>query len=504
MGRQFEFQKLTKEGAGEGLLDIPHPAVLTHKTPRKLLENFKNSFGMYPEGVVLPTIATDGLLYPCGDIDLPLSKYRTVGHYRGFEETIAAFAECPEIKKIYLSVDPTLQFVRTDALHVIDIAGDGSQQVCIINPRTRQLLGAILGIGVDLTIETLNEAKSQANLAGAVIDVVDLWPQGAKQERLELTCFCESCLKLFEETETGLLDHFRTFPNPWNLVLKDNQTGIGYIDELPKNIRESQILGLSRQKGYIDIFKDTDETVLTQHATHLLRYMQIRHNSTVKALDDIFKEAFKRLDEKKLQRILLLEGVHYDWTSGLQLQRLDDPDPGVPNFDEVWFNSTSSDMVMHYTSFRSYMWRRSRYLIDAFFQAIATAADPRKRNTTGIARYSEKHIRDELFAKRLGSAVSTTDSNRTSLAALPPLKLEAKEGEKEPGQFEEEKKVEKIDNQQKVSQRVGFVGVAFFDEAEGQEFLKTVIIAPSAQEKKGGSDREEMLTEMLKRLGGKE
>ncbi len=504
MPRTFKFQELTKTGAGEGLLDIPHPAVLTHKTPRELLERFKNSFGMYPKGVVLPTIATDGLLYTCGDIELPQSKYKFVGHYQGFQKAITDFAQYPEIEKIYLSVDPTLQFVRTDALHVIDIAGDGSQQVCIINPRTQELLGAILGIGIDLTLNMLDSINSQVKLAGAVIDVVDLWPQGARENRLELTCFCESCLKVFETEEKDLLDHFRTFPNPWNLVLKDNQTGIGYIDELPKSILAPQILGLSRQKGYIDIFKDASVPELTQHATHLLRYMQIRHNSTALALHNVFDEAYNGLEEKQLQKILLLEGVHYDWTSGLQLQRLDDPGPDVNRFDEVWFNSTSSDMVMHYTPFRSYMWRRSRYLIDAFFQSIATAADPIKRNTTGIARYSERHIRDELFAKRLGSAVSTTDSNRTSLAALPPLKLEAKEGEKEPGQFEEEKKVEKIDNQQKVSQRVGFVGVAFFDEAEGQEFLKTVTIAPSAQEKKGGGDREEMLTEMLKRLGGKE
>jgi len=46
--RRFQFQELTKIGAGEGLLDIPHPAILTHKAPHELLENFKKSLGVYP------------------------------------------------------------------------------------------------------------------------------------------------------------------------------------------------------------------------------------------------------------------------------------------------------------------------------------------------------------------------------------------------------------------------------------------------------------------------
>jgi len=479
MGRTFTFQKATKTGSGEGLLDIPHPAVFFNKTPQDLIDKFKVDFGVLPKGVILPTVAPDGLLYECSDIALPRSRYAS-GNY--FADTVAAFAGIKGIEKIYLSMDPTFHFVRTDALHVVDIAGDGSQQVCIMNQKVQELIGAVLGIGIDLTLATLAEAGTSAHLAGAVIDVVDLWPQGASDERLELTCFCESCVKIFEKEEKGLVDKFKTFPNPWNLVLKDNGTGIGYIDTLPKNVNEQKIIGLSRQKGYIDLFKDTNEATLLQHAKDLLRYMQIRHNQTALALHAIFNEAFRGLAGEKLHRILLSEGVHFDWTSGMQLQRLDEPDTGTELFNELWFNSTSSEAIISNTPFRSYMWRRSRYLIDAFFQTVAAAADPVKRNTTGIARFSEAALRDELLPKRLGSAVSTNDSSLASLAALPSLKEDGKTGG-----------------------RVGFVGVAFFDEGEGKKFLRTIPIAPSAQDgKKQRSEQDEMLEMLMRRLADKD
>lgn len=479
MARTFKFQDATKTGAGEGLLDIPHPAVLLNKTPKELIKKFKDDFGVAPKGVILPTVAPDGLLYECDGIALPRSRYASGND---FAKTVEDFAREDGIEKIYLSMDPTFHFVRTDALHVVDISGDGSQQVCVMNKKVQELIGAVLGIGIDLTMATLSKVGTSAHLAGAVIDVVDLWPQGASNERLELTCFCESCIKIFEQEEKGLVDKFKTFPNPWNLVLKDNGTGIGYIDALPKNINEQQIIGLSRQKGYIDLFKDTNEATLIQHAKDLLRYMQIRHNRTALALHAIFNEAFNGLQAEGLHRILLSEGVHFDWTSGMQLQRLDVPDTGTKTFDELWFNSTSSESIISKTPFRSYMWRRSRYLIDAFFQTIAAAADPVKRNTTGIARKSEAELRSELLPKRLGSAVSTNDSSLASLAALPPLQEEGKKGG-----------------------RVGFVGVAFFDEEEGEKFLRTVPIAPSAQDgKRQRSEQDEMLEMLMRRLADKD
>jgi len=484
--RKFKFQTLTKpEGAGEGLLDIPHPLILRYKSPQDLIKEFDNTWGMAPKGVILPVVVTDGLSYENKEVGLPTSRYaQSEGQYLGFEKTVEAFGKEACIEKIYLSVDPTLQFVTMDGLHVVDIAGDGSQQVCIGNPRTQELLGAILGGGIDIALNVLGDHKKK--LAGAMIDAVDLWPQGADNDRLELTCFCESCLNYFKTEDQGLITKFKDFPNPWNFVLKDNKTGIGYIDDLPKDITPQQIIGLSRQKGYLEIFKDKPQPELEQLARDLLRYIQVRHNQTVNALHKIFDEAFQGLDGQgiSLQRIVLLEGIHLDWTSGLQLQRLDEPDKDIKPFDEIWFNSTSSDMITKKVPFRSYMWRRSRYLIDAFFQAVANATDPGKRTTTGIARWSQDEIREELLRKRFRGAISTSDSKKTSLAALPLLKGTPSSN----------------------SQRVGFVGVAFLSEEDGNKFIDGLVVPPSGavslrKSGSGLSSNDDMLLSLLRKLG---
>jgi hypothetical protein len=197
--------------------------------------------------------------------------------------------------------------------------------------------------------------------------------------------------------------------------------------------------------------------------------MQLRHNQTVMALHNIFDEAFTGLEKGHgLKRIVLLEGIHYDWTSGSQLTRLDDPDRAIPKFDEIWFNPTSSDLYTRNVEFRSYMWRRSRYLIDAFFQEIASAADPVKRNTTGIARFTEEDLRGQLLKRFLG-VLNTSASSRTSLAALPELKGGGTKG----------------------SQRTGFVGVAFLSEEQGRQYIDTMPIAQSGVAMGGRLSRKE-------------
>ncbi len=203
---------------------------------------------------------------------------------------------------------------------------------------------------------------------------------------------------------------------------------------------------------------------MNQYAGTLLTYIQKRHEHTVNSLHKIFKEAFTDLGQN-LEKIILLEGTHLDWTSGLQLKALDVNGEDNMSFDEVWFNSNPPDMFMEKVDFRSYMWRRSRYMIDAFFQAVASATDSTKRTTTGIARWSPQHLSGELLRTRLLTAVNTADNSLTSLAALPPLK-----GTKE-DQGEGDKKTK--------SQRTGFIGVAFLSEEEGKNFIDNLQIADS-------------------------
>ncbi len=472
MARQFKIINNQTENAGEAILDIPHPAILQYKSPKDLVDEFANTWGMKPQGVVLPTVAPDGLLYQCQGIDLPHSGVMKAVH---FETVVAQFSTL--VEHIYLSFDPSFGFVRTDALHIVDIIGNGSAQVCISNQQSQELLGAVLGMGIDITLNVLGNNKQK--LAGVVIDVCDILPMGAETKRIKLTCFCESCTKFFNNHEPSLLKKFRTFPNPWNLVLTDSGSGIGYIDNIPYATTPDAIVGLSLQRGYIDDFKDNDTTPPNQarqlqFAKDLLRYIEVRHEQVSNSLSNIFDESLNGLDEYHIKRIVLTEGNHYNWTSGLQLTRFDNMD--TP-FDEIWFNSTSSEIYLKNVKFRSYMWRRSRYFIDAFWQTVATVSDPVKRSTTGVARLSEAQVRD-MLRMRLSQAISTADNERTSIAALPPLMSGAKES----------------------SKRLGFVGVALTEEI-GQKVINGLHIPKGLESRSNNSgDKSAMLEQLFKQM----
>ena len=87
---------------------------------------------------------------------------------------------------IYLSIDPTMNFVETDTLHTVDITVTSSPQVCFGNERGRELVAAIMIAGVDEALEVIDYNKSK--LAGVIIDAVDLFPMGTgNQGKLHLT-----------------------------------------------------------------------------------------------------------------------------------------------------------------------------------------------------------------------------------------------------------------------------------------------------------------------------
>jgi hypothetical protein len=484
MSRKSKLSQRIEKGAGEGLLDIPHPVILQYRTPDELIQEFKMNWGETPSGVILPVTTPDGLLFDVPDIGLPSSKYKIPEEkFLGWTGSVAAFAE--KGLDIYLLIDPTLDFVNTDALHIVDISGSGSAQVCIGNERGREVISAILMTGIDFVLDTLNDDKyklhEKSKLAGVVIDVVNLFPMGTGNKgRLELTCFCESCLEQFKRSDSSLLDKFRTFPNPWNLVLKDSGSGISYIDNLPPDITPKQIFGLSRQKAFDEIFgQDNSDLKLKQYAEDLLKYMEVRHQQVVEALKDIFSQVLNFDNDSKphepIKRIVLSEGVHYDWTSGLQLGRLDKAKEqrDLCPIDEIWFNSTSSEMYTSHIPFRSYMWKRSRYTIDTFFSTVANSTDADKRKMTGIGRIPETRLK-EILRDRLGTAIGAAQNGKVSLSALPDLQAEGKS-----------------------SQRLGFVGVSLTREI-GEDFIRDIHI-PEGKPADSDSNAE-FMAEFLRRM----
>lgn len=449
--RTFRLQSRLSEGTGSALLDVPHMATLRYRSPEQLLRWFEKTWGQPPEGVVLPVTSANGLLFAVEGVGLPLSPDASVSRsLADFQEVVQAFSSLGV--HIYLLLDPTLHFCRTDALHIVDIVGDGSAAVCISNPRSQELLAALLGTAIDEV--RITTERTPGKLKGVVLDVVDLWPMGASDGRLEVTCFCPSCEQYFEARKPDLVKKFRTFPNPWNLLLKDSGTGIAHIDEVRGNSKPEDIVGLARQKGFDDIFQDASDGTLLAHGKDLLDYIQIRHQETVDSIKEVFAQSLEGVDQE-VTRVVLTEGTYYGWTSGLLLDLLDAP--RQQSTDEVWFDPRSTGLFLRHLPFRSYMWRRSRYYVDAFLTFAGNVSDPVARATTGIARLSNEFAKD-MLRSRLSQALGTALTDRSALASLPDLQGEASE-----------------------SKRQGFVGVAL-DAEVGEKFIQGLNIPEGIRE----------------------
>src|SRR5258708_6699281 len=208
--RSFAFQKRLANNIGGSILDIPHTAVLRYASPDELVSIFKEQWGVAPEAVVLPVTNPDGLLFPVEGLSEALSAYATnlSSSIKDLADAIHRFAELG--LDVYLLVDPTFPFLKSDPLHIIDIAGDPSRQLCFGNPRTQDIVAAVLGTGVDAALATTKNTRGK--LRGIVLDLVNLWPMGGENNRLELTCFCPSCEVVLENLKPGIIRKFKTFP----------------------------------------------------------------------------------------------------------------------------------------------------------------------------------------------------------------------------------------------------------------------------------------------------
>lgn len=450
--RTFKFQETLATGGAGGVLDIPHTAVLKYATPAELKETFTSQWGVAPAAVCIPVVNPDGLLFPVDGLHEVFSEHSSnfAGGLNDFGDVIEVFSELA--LDIYLSIDPTLCFLDSDPLKLVDIAEDTSRQMCFGNPKTQDIAAAILGTGVDITKETTGKTKGK--LKGVVLDIVDLWPMGGEKNHIELTCFCPSCTAFLEDVSPGIIRKYKTFPNPWNLLLQATETSITPITSLKSTHTPEDVIGLSRQKGFDKSFEDKSSANLLSKASDVLDYIRARHKQTILAMDRVFEEALRGLDDVP-QRIIICEGQDYAWTSGIQIDALDKDvfQKEHTLLDEVWFDVRSSEAPLEKLEYRAYMASRSRYFVDAFFQFAANATNAEARANTGIARLSVAEVKEQLRV-RLAQAMGTLSTGKTALSTLPPNQ-----------------------DQDNSAKRAGFVGVGLSREI-GEKIIEGLSIAP--------------------------
>nr|VFJ91359.1 MAG: hypothetical protein BECKLFY1418A_GA0070994_101530 [Candidatus Kentron sp. LFY] len=458
------------ENFGKPLIYVPDMAVLFQRNAEEIQRDHRRRWGVDADGVVLPICTATGVPFKNDFTAEKTIRYKGRAEEFLLGDVVAEFARLG--LDIYLTLDPTLHFIKSDSLHIIDISGDSSAQACFSKKRTKQLLTYLAKKAVEIATEACARARGEhgadAKTAGVAIDLTNILPMGASNERIELTCFCSECREwLSGHAPRGkrLVNYFETFPNPWNMALKDAGSGIRQIDELEWDISPERIIGLSKMKGF-ESFENLEQDSREQ-ATALREYLHVRHGQVTQTVKDLF--AGMDLNGKK--RILITEGSHYDWTSGTFLMRLDD----TSICDELWFNPTANEFDIKEVQYRSFLWKRSAYYLNAFFQMLSQSQDRYARTYTGLAKRTVGEVKN-LLELRMRQVLSSGITEKLDLFMLPDIIEGNGAG------------------------RIGFVAPCI-DENICVSLVRKAKIPEGANEDQGNDDPNEMLKKLMGLMG---
>nr|VFK63345.1 MAG: hypothetical protein BECKUNK1418G_GA0071005_103214 [Candidatus Kentron sp. UNK]VFK70814.1 MAG: hypothetical protein BECKUNK1418H_GA0071006_103914 [Candidatus Kentron sp. UNK] len=461
---------MNEKSPERSLIHVPDMAVLSQRNAEEIKKDHHKRWGVAAEGVVLPICTATGVPFKNDFTAEKTIRYKGRAEEFLFGGVVAEFARLG--LDIYLTLDPTLRFIRSDSLHIIDISGDSSAQACFSKKRTRKLLVNLAKKAIKIATEECARARGahgvDAETAGVAIDLTNILPMGASNERIELTCFCNECreqLAGYAPRGRRLIELFETFPSPCNMALKDAGSGISQINELEWGISPERIIGLSRMKDF-ESFEDREQYPREQAAA-LIEYLRARHTQVTETVKDLFAG----MDLNGIKRILITEGSHYDWTSGTFLKKLDDKEI----CDELWFDPTANEFDIRKVQYRSFLWKRSSYFPNAFFQMLNQSQDSYIRTYTGLARHTVGEVKN-LLGLRMRQVLSASITEKLDLFMLPDIS----EGNE--------------------SGRIGFVAPCI-DENICASLVGKAKVPEGINENQGNDDPQEMLRKLTGLMG---
>jgi hypothetical protein len=462
-----DIEKKWLSGGGEAVAFIPDLRIMGLSTAAECIDMLRRDWGLKSEvpAVCLPLVGVDGVSFQnnlCASRTINAKVSDTAATPKTLGQIARDFADlgCD----IYLYVVPSLQFLQVENCHKVDIRGKGTPEACVHRSKTQEFLNYLIGAGIDHVQEHLRDANA---LIGVVLDITDLWGMGGSSGKIYMTCFCDECRQYFAAKKLPLAQ-FETHPNPWELLLTSTETGVSYIDNLSYGETPASLVGKSSLQGFGQSFRTDGER--THAAELVMQYMIARHEMVEDFLAAVYQEARVVIgeEERQLKKVVLVEGVDYDWTAGVFPGRI-----SPPVIDEIWVDPTDQLPPLSSPN-KMFMWRRSSYFLNAFFQFLSDVGDARIRTTTGLALISEGTARDRL-RERGAKAINNELRGTPQLASMSPL---------EDGR------------------RDGFVGIVFSNELL-RSLIASAYVAPGlidTEQNEQARGQQEMLARMMSRM----
>lgn len=452
-----EYRSSILNGIGEAILDVPDMQVLRKRTIGELLNEFERAWGIRPAAVAIPVTSFDGANFSNTRCGLPLAEAVNPERANCIDFATVINNIVSEGCDVYLTIVPGAHFLNVDPLQIVDSKGSTSRQLCIGKQATQEIIGVTLADALNLACAAVDSSR----IRGTVCDIVDLWPMGATGGRLHLTCFCNECVERLEQFGAkDILQKFVTYPNPWNLLLAENDAkdGITFAEDFSSESTPDEIVGLSKSRQFVEVFGSQSPGYLEGLADDLLTFLRARHDHVVRSLDKCRAVRNDYLEQEVLGKEfdwnILCEGRPYSWSSGMFIDRLDHSvrTRSEAPATEIWCNPSSKSPISTSIPRRAYMWDRARYAVDSYFQYSASIADPRQRATTGLGRIPME-IATQFFNERMQRALGGEMLGVTSLIPLDPRKSSS------------------------MGELKGFVGVGL-SQSIGAELVNSAIVAP--------------------------
>ncbi len=399
----------------ETLMHIPTALLMPSFSLEALREKFADATGDAPTGVVYDAFSAVGPNFQ--------SKYYRDNLATGDNEAAdvgRVKQECDRLGlSFWLCFNPSMAFAASIATHLVDSHGDSSRQCCLYAPGTRSVMELLAKEARDRLA-----ALQGDSVQGVVIPAQDLWPMGAKNNILEVTCFCRHCSDFYTSNGLENLEQFDTPNSPFKLALRDSGTGIGHIDSITSRTTPEMLLEQSRSHGMLaaDLFDGIDAggdlrshpnwNAARQKAETLLRFVHVRHELTVRSLRAI-AETLK--DIFQCPAALIVDGAAYDWTAGFLFDLLVREDW----VDEIWLPQGGTTPIPREQSIRWYCTGRAGYLVYQFCEKLELLRSPQLYGLNVSQNPSRLHNQIRSIAKTLQGFVLASPGDYVAIRATP-------------------------------------------------------------------------------------
>lgn len=382
---QFESQRPTSpsvesqppsSGIPDGrplILDVPSVCITQVLPLDHLIRTIEDHWQAPVAGVNYPVLWVNGLTTARD----PIFKSHATRPGQCLED-VATFCSDRSLK-LCLDFNLDLDALNLDFVRLKDLYGNVSAQACINTPAVAVALRAI----ANEIAASLGRNDGHDPSPRIVLSLHDLWPMSA-DGIVRPNCFCRHCRESLEDLDPGLLEHFKTVPNPYDLVLRDSGGGIAHIHSFTSQTTPADLESLiqaSHFPSYLTTSGRIQETeldsVLETWTGYIHRMVHARHALTVTAVNSviaILREAWPASEVS-----VIVGDAPFDWTAGLFLDQLGQDIKA----DEFWVHPSNSYVQVEAERIRFYAMDSAGYYFRGFLEAVEAGLSSTREVTPG-------------------------------------------------------------------------------------------------------------------------